>query len=374
MKRLPRFHEKRGTTKSGKEWVAYYYVVKVDGKAKWTSLGNSRPAALRKWAELEAKPAPSDAGTFNAVADEYMKWAEAEVAQGALAPRTIEDRKKYLKVMRPVFGEHPFAAIKSSAVVTYLDVRGKKSKHSAGQELRFLSALWNWAKARDIVTTANPVTGIKLPGTGNRMIEVRPQDYWLVWGCGDQMVKDVMELAARLGTRPQEVFGLTWGKVDLAADPLTVKVWMNKTTGFKLVVADAELEALIQRLRGDRERPKGHVLVDEDGAPLNPVGAFRYRFGLARSAAIKKAKEAGVDHQDFQLRDLRPMAGLAMLDAEGMDAARRLLGHTTERMTAHYTTKRRGFVSKAASLKPNEDQEKLEVLLTPNIGDNSNAP
>lgn len=52
--------------------------------------------------------------------------------------------------------------------------------------------------------------------------------------------------------------------------------------------------------------------------------------------------------------DLRPMAGLAMLDAEGMDAARRLLGHTTERMTAHYTTKRRGFVSKSATLKPDE--------------------
>lgn len=356
MKRLPRFHEKRGTNSKGKEWVAYYYVVKVDGKVKWTSLGNSRPAALRKWAELESKPAPNEAGTFNAVADQYMVWAEAEVLSGELAPRTIEDRKKYLKVMRPVFGVHPFAAIKSSDVVTYLDVRGKKSKHSAGQEMRFLSAMWNWAKARDIVLTANPVTGIKLPGTGNRMIEVRPQDYWLVHGCGDQMVKDVMELAARLGTRPQEVFGLTWGKVNLSV-PISVKVWMNKTTGFKLVMADNELEALIQRLRGDRDKPKGHVLVDEDGAPLNPVGAFRYRFAAARTAAAKKAEEAGVEHQDFQLRDLRPMAGLAMLDAEGMDAARRLLGHTTERMTAHYTTKRRGFVSKSATLKPDSKEK-----------------
>ena len=351
MKRLPRFHEKSGHNSKGKKWTAYYHVVKVDGKLKWTPLGRDKSAALRKWAELEAKPAPTEAGTFNAVADEYMAWAAGEVASGELAQRTIEDRKKYLKVMRPVFGPHPFAAIKSSAVVTYLDVRGKTSKHSAGQELRFLSALWNWAKKRDIVTTANPVTGVKLPGTGNRMIEVRPQDYWLVWGCGDQMVKDVMELAARLGTRPQEVFGLTWGKVDLTADPITVKVWMNKTSGFKVVVADAELDALIQRLRGDRAHPKGHVLTDEDGAPLNPAGAFRYRFSAARVAAAKKAKEAEVDHQDFQLRDLRPMAGLAMLDAEGMDAARRLLGHTTERMTSHYTTVRRGFVSKAASIK-----------------------
>ncbi len=99
------------------------------------------------------------------------------------------------------------------------------------------------------------------------------------------------------------------------------------------------------------------MLTDEDGKALNPAGAFRYRFIAAREAAKAKAIEANADHQDFQLRDLRPMAGLAMLDSEGMDAARRLLGHTTERMTAQYTTKRRGFVSNSAPLKP-ENQEK----------------
>ena len=357
MKRLPRFHEKTFTNGKGKVWTAYYHVVRNSEtkKLKWTALGNNKSAALRKWAELESKPVPSEAGTFNSVATEYMKWAQAEVANGELAPRTYQDREKYLKAMKPVFGEHPFDAIRSSHVVKYIDKRS--SKHTAGQEMRFLSVLWNWAKARDIVAAPNPVTGIKLPGTGTRTIEVKPQDYWLVHGCGDQMVKDVMELAARLGTRPQEVFGLTWGKVDLQAQPLTVKVWQNKVSGYRLVVADAELEAIIRRLRGDRDKPKGHVLVDEDGKPLNPVGAFRYRFSAARSAAIKKAEEAGVEHQDFQLRDLRPMAGLAMLDAEGMDAARRLLGHTTERMTAAYTTKRRGFVSGSASIKPKETTE-----------------
>ena len=349
MKRLTHWHEKKFTGKNGQVWTAYYHVVKVSGKVKWTSLGNNKAAALRKWAEIEAKPAPSEAGTFDAVANEYMKWAEAEVLNGELAQRTLDDRTVYLKSLRPVFGQHPLEAIRSSHVVKYVDKRS--SKHSAGQEMRFLSVLWNWAKQRDIVTAANPVRGVRLPGTATRKIEVRPQDYWLVWECGDQMVKDVLELAARLGTRPQEVFGLTWGKVDLEAEPITIKVWQNKVQGLRLVLADAELEAIIRRLRGDRDRPKGHVLTDEDGAPLNPVGAFRYRFSAARTAAAKQAKESGCDYQNFQLRDLRPMAGLAMLDAEGMDAARRLLGHTTERMTAAYTTKRRGFVSNAATIR-----------------------
>lgn len=342
-KRIPHFHEKRG-----KGWVAYYHVVKIDRKVKWTSLGTDRALALRKWAELEMKPVPAEAGSFDAVLSQYMKWAQAAVKDGSLAQRTYDDREKYRKVLLSVFGGKPFEAIESKHIRLYIDKR--TAKVSAKKEMRFLSVLWNWARERGITRLSNPVAGVKMPRESGRDIEVRPQDYWLVWECGDQLVKDVLELAARLGTRPQEVFGLTWAQVDLAAAPMTVKVWQNKVKGWRTVIADPDLEAILARLRRDRERPKGEVLTDENGAALNPLGAFRYRFQQARNAAMVKAEAEGLDHQDFQLRDLRPMAGLAMLDAEGMDAARRLLGHSTERMTAHYTTKRRGQVSGAARL------------------------
>jgi integrase len=349
MKRIPHFHEKRGTNKSGAEWVAYYHVAKIHGKVKWTALGTNRVEALRKWADLEKRPAPAETGTFNSIADLYADWMKVEVAGKRLAARTLDDRETYLKTqLRPVFGPYPFEAITSLAVRTYIDKR--TAKISAKKEMRFLSVLWNWAKERGYVSATNPVSGVKMPKEKGRDIEVTPQDYWLVHGCGDQLVKDVLELAARLGTRPQEAFNLTWDQVAMGSDPITVKVYQNKVDAPRTVEADAELAAMLKRLRGDRTRPAGHVLTEGDGEPLNPVGAFRYRFSAARKAAIKKAKELDVLHQDFQLRDLRPMAGLAMMDAEGMDAARRLLGHATERMTAHYTTKRRGMVSRSATL------------------------
>ena len=83
--KLKHWQEKRSTGKQGQTWVSYYHVVKVDGKVRWTSLGRDRGAALRKWAEIESKPAPAAAGTFNSVADEYMTWAEAEVKAKQLA-------------------------------------------------------------------------------------------------------------------------------------------------------------------------------------------------------------------------------------------------------------------------------------------------
>jgi len=215
-----------------------------------------------------------------------------------------------------------------------------------------ISDAWRWSfrLPEALSIPRPPVQGVRLPGTVTRKIEVKASDYWLVHACGDQLVKDVMELTARLGTRPQEVFSLTWAHVDMEASPAVVRVWMNKTSGFKNIQADADLLALLQRLRAGIDKPTGPVVKDEDGKALSPAGTFRYRFEAARKAAIEKAAAANADHQDFQLRDLRPMAGLSMMDAQGMDAARRLLGHSTEKMTAAYTTKRRGYVSQSAGI------------------------
>lgn len=350
MKRIPHFHEKHGKGKNGKSWIAYYHVAKIEGKVKWTPLGTNRVEALRKWAEFEQQPAPAETGTFNSVADLYMEWLALEVKGGRNAQRTFDDRQKYLKTqLRPVFGDKPFAAISSVAIRTYLDKRS--AKISAKKEMRFISVLWNWAKERGHVTTSNPVAGVTMPEETGRKISIEPHEYWLVWECGDQMVKDVLELAARLGTRPQEVFGLEWEHVNLKISPATVKVWQNKVDGWRTVEADADLVACLERLKGDRELPKGFVLADADGKKLRTTGAFRYRFDKARNLAQIEAEKQGITIQRFQHRDIRPMAGISSMQSAGMDSARRLLGHTTEKMTADYTTKRTGMVGQSAPVR-----------------------
>lgn len=350
MKRIPHFHEKRGQSKNGKQWVAYYHAAKIDGKVKWTSLGTNRVEALRKWAELEKCPAPAESGTFDAISGMYINWLEAEVKAGRNSKRTFQDRQQYLKSqLIPVFGGKPFEAISSLTVRTYLDKR--TAKISAKKEMRFLSVLWNWAKERGHVKLANPVAGVRMPKESGRAIEVRPEAFWLVWECGDQMVKDVLELAARLGTRPQEVFDLQWKDISLSSQPAIVRVWQSKVDEWRTVEADDDLRALLERLRGTREQPQGYLLTDAKGAQLRTTGAFRFRFDKARKLAEIEAKKRGVEIQRFQHRDIRPMAGISSLQSEGMDAARRLLGHTTEKMTAHYTTKRTGTVGKSAPVR-----------------------
>ena len=348
-KRIPHFHQKTGVGKNGRKWISYYHVAKIDGKVIWTSLGTDRIEALRKWADMEKQPAPAETGTFNSIADQFMAWFADEVKAGRNAQRTYEDREKYLKVLRPVFGDKPMEAIDSVVVTKYIDKRS--AKISAKKEMRFLSVMWNWAKSRGHVKLPNPVAGVRMPVERGRSVEVQPHEYWLVWECGDQLIKDVLELAARLGTRPDELFSLRWEHVDFNATPVTVRVWQNKTTAWRTVEADADLVGLLARLRGDRESGEGYVLTGPNKRRLSPSGAFRYRFDKARDLAEEKAKELGVTVQRFQHRDIRPMAGISTLQSEGMDAARRLLGHSTERMTAHYTTKRIGTVGKSAPVR-----------------------
>lgn len=349
MKRIPHFHEKRGTNKSGVEWVAYYHVATIDGKAKWTSLGTNRVEALRKWADLEHKPTPAETGTFDAIAELYMEWFQKEVDRGENAQRTYDDRVKYIKSLKDIFKGKPMDAITSVVVTKYLDKR--TAKISGKKEVVFLGTMWNWAKSRGHLKNANPVVGVEKPKERGRKMDVQPHEYWLAWECGDQMVRDTLELAARLGTRPQEVFSLEWKNIDLRVNPATVEIWQNKVKEWRTIQADDALTALLGRLRGDRDKPKGYVLTDEDGAQLKTTGAFRYRFDAARDLAEKKAAERGIEFRRFQHRDVRPMAGISTMQAEGMDAARRLLGHSTERMTAHYTTKRVGMVGKSSPLR-----------------------
>lgn len=341
-KKIPHFYEKKG-----KNWVAYYHAVKIGDKLVWTKLGTDRALALRKWAELEVREAPDEVGTVKAIMGMYLTWAAGEVAAERLAERTVSDREAYAKRILKPFGAHLLESIEPKHIRLYLDNR--KAKIVGKKEMRFFSVLWNWARERGITAKPNPVAGVKMPEEVGRSIVVSNQDYWLVYEHGDQLVRDVLLLAARLGTRPQEVFGLKWEDVKFTDMGVTVNVWQNKIKQSRTVMGGAELADQLKALRDTVDGDAEYVLCKRDGKPVKITGTFRVSFCKAREAAAAAAAERGIEFTSFQLRDVRPMAGIEMLARQGMDAARQLLGHSTEKMTAHYTTKRTGMVSIAAT-------------------------
>lgn len=77
---------------------------------------------------------------------------------------------------------------------------------------------------------------------------------------------------------------------------------------------------------------------------LKAFGYFRSHFDKARDAAEQEAKELGISFERFQFRDLRPKAASDIDAMHDIKAAQKLLGHTTEQMTAGYIRSRRGDV------------------------------
>jgi integrase len=386
---VPRSWEDR----RGAVHTAYYYEQPrdVDGKRPLLPLGTDLVKAKIEWAKLDqathekAQLTPDDF-TVAAIYTRYMAWAEIP-ANSQLAARTIEDRKKYWKELSGPFGKSHIDALLPKHIVGYFDARSAKS--SAKKELKFLSVLCSWARARGWMTAAHPCLGTirLLKVDEGRDVYVSDALYWFVYAFCDRLVRECLDLALHCGLRPSEALRLKWADVRRGADGLE-EIWIKlpKTTksGVKIkrVRVAGELKVFLERIRTEHRVLGQTILCDEQGQHLTLQGKFRYRFDQARDAAGERLQqisaelgkdamhELGLEWIRFQFRDMRPKAATDNERANGMDATRRLLGHTTEKQTADYV---RGLVGELVDSVPvarmTEDfKEFLAKVLSPKTG------
>lgn len=335
--------------KHGIECYAYYYQSPPDPltrKRELIPLGTDLANARRKWAELEnvtlARP---PAGTLKFVHQEYMKWANKRLTSG-LSIRTIEDREKYWKVLEPVYGHISVDEFRSSWLLKYFEDR--TAKVSAKKEIKYLSVLFNWAKARDLMNASNPCAGImtQLKVKENRGIYVPDISYNLVWECGDQVVRDAMDFMYMCGTRPEEA--LEAKKTDIVNNELHITIFKTENSGarIKRLPVDGDLKRFIERQR-ERKISSVYLLSDEAGQPLSQVGQLRYRFRRARDLAAAIAKKREISFVWFQFKDIRAKAATDTAIKYGIEEARKLLGHSTQKQTADYVRPMMGEAAKA---------------------------
>lgn len=333
----PRMTVRTYTNKHGETWIGYYYEHPRDdqGKRKATPLGSDLAEAKKKWAELEGQPVPADLTTVGGVYEKYMAWAENRKESG-LTPRTISDRRKYWKALERVYGATPINALKSEHMMPYFNNRS--SKVSGKKELKFLSVVFNWARGRGLMSAPNPLIGLfrQMKVNEKRDVYVSDMDLALVYKHAGDVIKDCLDLAYLTGQRPSDVRKMRWDQIK--DDALELK---QGKTGAKMRIAlVGELAEVIARIRA-RGVLGLTILTDPKGQPLKEFGYFRSQFDKARDAAEAEAKELGIPFERFQFRDLRPKAAT---DLENLANAQKLLGHTTERMTAAYIRARRGDV------------------------------
>lgn len=314
------------TNKHGKVWTGYYYRGRrnEEGRRKEIPLGSDLSIALRKWAEIEGKPVQAD-NALHKIYAKYMEWAENRAVSG-LALRTISEYKKFWKFLAKVFRDAPIDAIQPSHLLRYFDAR--ESKIRAKLEVRFLSTIFNWAKARGYANGANPVTGItrQMKAPSRRTIYVTDSDFALVYKNAAQFVKDAMDIALLTGQRPADVFKMRWD--DIEDGVLTVK--QNKTGNVVRISVEGRLKDVLDRIR---MRPYINPLIVTNRGRSFGARVFLRAFTDARDKAEVEAKEMCITFNRFQFKDIRAKAAT---DSASQTEAQKLLGHSNEATTVIY--------------------------------------
>jgi integrase len=342
--------------KRGKK-VWFYYDAGRDapgGARKEIPLGSDYAKALTRWAELEGQPdEPAAIITFRYVAEQYF-----ERVVPTKAPRTQKDNQQELKYLLMFFDNPPcpFEEIAPEHVLKYVQWRtsgGAGTKNSGGaiagraatrakREKALLSHIWNWARGEGYTRLANPCTGIRGESTPGRDIYVEDDVYEAIREKGNQTLQDAMDLALFCGQRPADTTRLSETQI---RDGI-IHIRQGKRKRKVRIEVGSALEELLTRIR---ERKAGlrvaslALIISASGKQLTRRTITSY-FDQARALAAADPKNSSIaaDIRAAQYRDIRAKAGTDKEEAENLQAAQALLGHSSSRMTEHYIRNRRG--------------------------------
>jgi len=278
---------------------------------------------------------PAAAGSVAAVYGRWLQWAEAEVKAGRLARRTLDDYESHWKKLEPAFGAGPMNGLGQPVLLQYFDRRSSKDR--AKREVNFVGLLCAWARPRGVMQALNPVEcGMRLRMKVQRKLNppVPADVYRVVWTCGEQLVRDTLDLSYMLATRP--------------AEALRVPMPDLGRPSWRSIAKDEQARSGSSE-DSDHARASGVHRSPARPEPEEPLLAIRRRrppvaaLGHGADQAVRGDQPANKICEKLEIKwipltrqQLRP-TGITQVDkVQGREGARKLAGHTTEKQTADY--------------------------------------
>lgn len=310
-----------------KSWIVFYRAATADGKGREqrrSTLGTYPDMSLVK-AREKARDEIRDANagrdraaerqqakghTVSSLADEYL---ERHAKRHKRSWR--EDESRLRRVIVPAWGQRPVAAIRRSDVRELLEtIVARGAKVEANRTLALVRKLFNWALDQEWIE-ANPAAKMTRPGgkdvsrdrvlsddelrqTWQHLHQPPPHDDPTVDPRLWTLARGVLLLRLLTAQRGQEVVGMRWADLDLAAGLWTIPAAHTKNKiAHRVPLGAAALKAIedlrplagedhiFAGVRGTRQR-RG-ILADSGVADVRPHD-FR------RTAATRMTS-AGVD-------------------------------------------------------------------------------
>lgn len=295
---------------------AYYFVK----NGAWTKIGKTLVEAMHTWATM--KSIPESCPTMNQLFDRYM----LEVAP-LKAPATYKTNLKEVERLRAVFGASDPQSITATQIYRYLDERGKEARVRANREKGLLSHVFSMAIKWGIVN-ANPCLQVSRLKEKPRDRYVTDQEFLAVRALASPLVQCIMDFAYITALRQTDILKVKLS--DLKEDGIFVEI--SKTKKKILIEWENELQEVVNRCRAVKRKIKGMALFcNHKGQPYTPSG-----FRALWQRIMVKALADGKIKERFHFHDLRRKAATDTEKMSGREAARKLLGHATQKMTGNY--------------------------------------
>jgi len=304
---------------------AYYL---VDLKGKWHRLCAERdgmPAMYRALATLQ--DAHQGQQHMPAVVAAWL--ATRRPHWGAEQRRDMEWIAGELAA---AFAEFTPAQVTTPVCAEYL-ARYRDRRRTHNKQRNVLSQVLRHAAVMGLREGHNPVDnigGMSTPGRHRIVTDDELQRVRAAAGTGrhdssGRALVQMIDLATITGQRISDLLAMRWQ--DVTAAGVMVEQSKGRARGVRLCIEwTPALRAAVDACARGQDRV-GHLLKTRTGSP--------YTYAGMRSAWDRACKRAGIE--DLHIHDLRGRAGVDALEAGGLEGARALLGHATQRMTAHYT-------------------------------------
>ncbi len=266
--------------------------------------------------------------------------------------KSLEKMLAHMKPVRTYFGPMRATDVTADVVDRYIvgRVAAKKSNATVNRGTAILATAFKLAQRRGKVTTVPVIR--KLPETNVRRVFYDKGEFERAVAAAPEYLRDALRFFYATGWRKQEVVGLKWNMVDLAAGTITLPT--SKNTRGRVLALAGDLAALMKRREADRlvETPDGVVKIAEyvfhrQGQPL---GDFKRAWATARikaglASVVKDAsgkvvtKKDGTPRYVFEktIHDFRRTAA-RNLSRAGVrrDVAKAITGHVTDVMYSRY--------------------------------------
>jgi integrase len=152
------------------------------------------------------------------------------------------------------------------------------------------------------------------------------------------MICCLVEMAYLTGQRASDLLNMEWTEITNKGILFQPGKTLSSTAVSILVGLTPRLERLIRRLKQFPQSNMKHVFCKLDGQ--------RYTYSGANTAWKRGLKRAGMVNTQF--RDLRAKALTDLDESDGIQAAQRLGGHSTQSQTAEYIRHKRAINAKAS--------------------------